>query len=769
MRTHALSLAIALALAGATGCTGATGPAGADGMDGMDGMDGTDGRNGMNGTDGTDGMDGMDGADGADGTDGMDGMDGEGFDDSSDIPTHVVSLVDQVAAGTLSEDVVFPLEATATDQVRAIEGLRHATLARWLEPLTFATGASALYFGANADYVSFFGDGWDATAGDAPQWNGSGNAGWLWVNHEYVSNAPPTLTTAPIGQHFTLAEWLRTRGILTTAPDSATWAQGQLDVYNIEWRRQVGGSWLRVVRDPSSGTWAIDRNVTPRRYDATSATLALVTGMTVSADHDDAGTALPVGVVAGIHSNCAGTTTPWGTIITAEENAQGAYGDLETCWSSSQRFLSGQGCDPGAMISFTTAPSTSADFGRHSDPNTRHPRDAYSFLVEIDPGQPASEYYGRTTAGIGHRKLGAIGRAHWEGATFATNGDWELVAGQPIVIYAGDDRQSGRIFRFVTSAPYTAGMTRAQIRALLDDGTLYVAHFEDMGQNGFDLGSGMAPTEAMRGAGRWIELSLTSTDIAPNAAALGMPAMTVGQALASTTWNGIGGFASDDDVRRALFTACNKIGVRELNRPEELEWNPRDPSGTSRLYVAFTNQTRQRALDTMGRLVDPATHSAMAFNPNDRVGSIFAMEEAMPTNPAMSRTFTFFRVWRGSSDRAAMSAANPDNILIDGYGHVWFGTDGNFGTAGHADGVYYLDLDPAHRTTPTVTYGMPFRVFGAASDAEASGPAFSPDMRTLFVSVQHPGEELWSTWPSTDLRARPLSGVVALTRGVPGL
>ena len=37
------------------------------------------------------------------------------------------------------------------------------------------------------------------------------------------------------------------------------------------------------------------------------------------------------------------------------------------------------------------------------------------------------------------------------------------------------------------------------------------------------------------------------------------------------TWNGIGGFPTDNDVLGALFTAGNKIGVEELNRPEDIE------------------------------------------------------------------------------------------------------------------------------------------------------------------------------------------------------
>ena len=45
-----------------------------------------------------------------------------------------------------------------------------------------------------------------------------------------------------------------------------------------------------------------------------------------------------------------------------------------------------QGFDPGANIDPASTPSTSAQFGRSSDPNSRHARDVYGYLAEIDPG-----------------------------------------------------------------------------------------------------------------------------------------------------------------------------------------------------------------------------------------------------------------------------------------------------------------------------------------------------------------------------------------------
>jgi secreted PhoX family phosphatase len=197
----------------------------------------------------------------------------------------------------------------------------------------------------------------------------------------------------------------------------------------------------------------------------------------------------------------------------------------------------------------------------------------------------------------------------------------------------------------------------------------------------------------------------------------------------------------------ALFTASLKIGAMELNRAEDLEWNPQDPSGSPRLYVAFTNHNRRVALNQDGVKYDPATHATTSQVRPDTLGAIFAMKEADSANPGTSTTFDFYGVWSGTSGSGAFDAANPDNILIDAQGGVWFGTDGNFGTNGHADALYYLDLDPTHQTTTTPTFGKAFRIAAAPSDAEATGPAFSSGMTTLFFSVQHPGEDADSSWP----------------------
>jgi hypothetical protein len=696
------------------------------------------------------------------------------------LPGHVRSLVTKVASGE-APGVEFPVKAGATDVVRALPGLVESRVVSWLDPLTadedFAKGAP--FFGANNDYIAYFGEGWNANAGDPPQWHGSGDAAWLWVNHEYMSNGAPALNKAPTGQHAVLATFLNQKGVIETDPNAQVWSQGELDAYVNGWKRQVGGSWVRVTRD-AAGKWSVDRSAPNVRYDATSATQSLLTGHAlVAADRDDAGTELPASVVAGTNSNCSGGQAPWGTVVSAEENFQFAYGDVELGWSDSKTFDPAKGLGAGKTIAFTAgaadpaqglmsvATDPNSDFGRSTA--GRHNSDNYGYLVEFDPGAAPGQYFGKGGEPRGHKKIGYLGRARWENATFAVGADWKPLPGKRVVVYSSDDRRGGRIYKFVSSAPYQAGMTPAQARALLDDGDLYVAHFEGLDNvTGKTLAAtGNPPDEANPGTGRWIRLSVDNvTDDAPNAAALGAAGTKVGAALKSLAWNGVGGFADDDAVRRLLFTASNKIGVKELNRPEDIEWNPRDPSGKPRLYVAFTNHNRVAQLDADGKLRTEAQCAGTPnpCNRNDALGSIFSLEEAAPDDPAASATFAYRAAFLGSvAEGDDYAAANPDNLLIDPQGGVWFGTDGNFGASDEkgADGVYYLDLDPAHAATTVKTYGKAFRVLSVPSDAEATGPALSSDAHTLFVAVQHPGEEAPSDWPDGTGKP-PRSSVIAL-------
>lgn len=727
------------------------------------------------------------------------------------------------------------------------------------------TASDEPVFGSHSDFLGYFGDGWDTAgafgAGSPPQWQGSGNSGWLWSNHEYIStnefpNFDPAVGLAPRGQPLTLAKYMRERGIIDFDPTvDASWTLAAVDLYIRFHKKQLGGSWMHLVRDPGTGEWTVDKNTPGRRFDATSNTLSLLTGQTLNAaGHDDFGNPLAASVIAGTMGNCAGLVTPWGTVMSGEENVQDYYGDFEQWFDGSNQFVANRGLDAGANMTPTFTPSLTSTLGLISDPNGRQERDTLGYNVEIDPKRPSQDFYNRTSAGQGHRKMGSFGRIRWENASLVVDADWRLVDAQPLVMYGTDDRRGGRIFKWVSAAPVTTAMrndlqaNRAAIRTLLDTGKLYVAHFQGVdNKTGWSAAGTTTPfTAAAKGNGKWIELSVTNaTDDAPNAAVLG-PGTKVGAALMNTGWNNLGGFADDVAVRRALFSACAKIGIFEMNRPEEIVCNPVD----GRAYVALTNFSGRPpvlgANGVMGEVVvvpegasttttvaefvananfkvfaaaanraviaavrgnqiaatdtlqvndgtqgattftfvktgpagalqilaqDSDTAQTVAANiiaainavtggllaaasgptnntagrRNDTVGRIWTLDDG--ATPASSATFQFWEVFTGISGTGLFDAANPDNVAVTKDGSVWFGTDGNYGTNGRNDAVYYLDMTKVHPTVVNAQ-GRAYRILAVPSDAEHTGPVFSSDMKTLFNAVQHPGETVQSTWPN---------------------
>lgn len=101
--------------------------------------------------------------------------------------------------------------------------------------------------------------------------------------------------------------------------------------------------------------------------------------------------------------------------------------------------------------------------------------------------------------------------------------------------------------------------------------------------------------------------------------------------------------------------------------------------------------------------------------------------------------------------------AAPDNIVFDKNGNLWMCVD----YGGNEFGNNSLYVIP--RTGKKA--GQALKIASAPIGAEFTGPCFTPDGKTLFLSVQHPGagsksrESLTSHWPDGNL---PRSAVIAL-------
>jgi hypothetical protein len=109
--------------------------------------------------------------------------------------------------------------------------------------------------------------------------------------------------------------------------------------------------------------------------------------------------------------------------------------------------------------------------------------------------------------------------------------------------------------------------------------------------------------------------------------------------------------------------------------------------------------------------------------------------------------------------------ANPDNITFDQAGNLWITTDGQPGSLNYNDGYFAVPVVGDGR-------GHVQQFFAAVTGSEVTGPAFTPDNRTLFLAVQHPGEggtfeEPISTWPDRTGFPRPSVLAIRAADGKP--
>ncbi len=107
---------------------------------------------------------------------------------------------------------------------------------------------------------------------------------------------------------------------------------------------------------------------------------------------------------------------------------------------------------------------------------------------------------------------------------------------------------------------------------------------------------------------------------------------------------------------------------------------------------------------------------------------------------------------------------NPDNVAFDKQGRIWIGTDGQPKAIGFNDGLYAADTTGEGKGETRLFCTVP-------RGAEMTGPSFTPDCTTLFISVQHPGDgpdanfdAPTTRWPDFTEDMPPRPAVVAITK-----
>ncbi len=206
---------------------------------------------------------------------------------------------------------------------------------------------------------------------------------------------------------------------------------------------------------------------------------------------------------------------------------------------------------------------------------------------------------------------------------------------------------------------------------------------------------------------------------------------------------------SVDEVLVFTRLAGDKVGATKMDRPEDIERNPVD----GKVYVALTNNTNRGA----GGPADEA-------NPRNanKHGHILTISES--GNDAAATTFSWAlplvcgdpadpSTYFSGYDKTKVSPIScPDNVAFDAAGNLWISTDGN--ALGSNDGLFAMPV-----AGPEAGHLKQF--LSVPIGAETCGPFVTPDQRSVFVAVQHPGELAGasfdtpkSTWPDGDY-ARP--------------
>jgi len=303
------------------------------------------------------------------------------------------------------------------------------------------------------------------------------------------------------------------------------------------------------------------------------------------------------------------------------------------------------------------------------------------------------------------KKRTALGRFKHENAAVV------IAASGKAVVYSGDDERGEFLYRFVSDREYVTGGDNSN---LLESGTLYVARFDD----------------DMRG--EWLPLTPETTG------------MTLAEICIHTR------------------QAATAVGATTMDRPEWVAVNPNKVEA----YLALTNNSRRgnegqpvggpnpRAANNYGQIVrwepDGADHAAPGFS-----WDLFVLAG----NPAVHSD-----EYAGSANVNAGNMFNsPDGIAFDRNGMLWIQTDGNYSNEGDFAGMgnnQMLVGDPAT--------GEIRRFLVGPRECEVTGIDFTADGRTMFVGIQHPGEDGGSHFPAGG-GSVPRSAVIAIQRDDGGI
>jgi secreted PhoX family phosphatase len=630
-----------------------------------------------------------------------------------------------------------PVAKGLDDFIRVPDGYTAFVLTALGDPIDAATSEYA-NDGSDGDFSRRIGDHGDALIYyPFPKGSGSSSEGLLVQNHEALTDV-----------------YLHREGP-TNSPFTDKAASAARPLAEVLKEQEAHGvSLVKLLRD-ADGRWAVDRTF------AGNTRWHVNTALELSGPAAGAAQVItklsPDGTVAhGTLNNCGNGYTPWGTYLSGEENWASYFrrGDDAAADATRDTYLARYGI--GANNVAPEASSAPGNYrgwdraegggdlqqrfdcsatGASAADDFRNEPNHFGYVIELDPYEPGDTGKKRT----------ALGRAAHEGAWFGP-----VQAGKPLVVYMGDDSRNEYIYKYVSTALWSPGDATLGIAGgdkYLDDGKLYVARFNE------------------DGSGDWLALDKDN------------PALD--------------SFADLAEIVINTRAAADAAGATKMDRPEWGGVNPKN----GELYVSLTNNSTR---GTTGPAVDAANPRSYAGgNAN---GHILRLREA--GSDVAAATFTWDVYLFGAPAAADAAAINlsqltddndfssPDGLWFDARGVLWIQTDdsaytnvtncmmlaaipGAVGDGGELDvggQLTHAGALPTARNLRRFLVGVP--------GCEITGVDLSPDNKTLFVGIQHPGEsgsltELQSNWPAAsgvDATAtgtatnRPRTSVIAITR-----
>jgi len=645
----------------------------------------------------------------------------------------------------------------------------------WQEDASQDADAQAMQVGMHHDGMHFF---------PMPQlgFGVSSTEGMLCVNHEYtheeILHGAEGLGG---GTGVTLAKVRKSQAAHGVSVSHVAKTKGKWQVKrDSRYGRRFTGNTMMRVSGPAAGHALMQS----KKFDIATATEIGV---------NDGFTAY------GTLNNCANGYTPWGTYLTCEENWNGYFAAPTNGDLISDEFFD----QKGEIIKGNSRYGISTTgFGYrwhevdprfNADMNPLEPN-LFGWVVEIDPFNPESTPVKRT----------AMGRFKHESAQVAVS------KGNRVAFYMGDDERNEYIYKFVCTKAFEPNNAEAN-RNLLDQGTLYVARFDST-----------PGKRANSFRGQWLALkpnTLTVIDLE-------------GQPGVKARLRDLPAFkaATTAEVQALILIktrqAADALGATMMDRPEwtavrtyfNAETNGAYQTYSNKrpleLYCTLTNNSRRGNTPVSVNKPDGSTGAATANPPVDLAnprpdndfGHIIRWREDGNLVTALGFEWDIFvlcgdtktaKTLGGSytpndlsgvgyvgniNDKPNSSAdfGAPDGMWFDQFGRMWVQTDQVGNASGDWVNIGANIMACADPNTKEIR-----RFLTGPVNSEVTGVTNSPDGKTMFVGIQHPGEDSpasnptqFSNWPQAQFTensagkalpntpgvSRPRSSVLVITR-----